>query len=335
MTSLFTFVLTMMRYSRRQEFQPLCPSGGNYHACDSTRFLGCCTFDPCVASGSCNGDALKPMSFDKALYPPPFKDQMCSTGAWYSCKYTSPPFMGCCKSNPCQTTLGCPDGDLVEASLSSNAYYAAPWLSAATLDSATTTSSAAQASNSSAATSASSGHKVSGGAIAGAAIGVAALVIFLIAALCLYRRRKAIAKGSTGNETKSFIEPPSTRTYTSPSEVDAASPVHEAPGANVSPKSFRSSGYIGNLVMENRSEGPVVLTRSLDSPYPSPTPARSYPVSELETPVPRFSNVQNVSRPSPELPLLQGSSLHHRHDIRSTTSADGLGISHAFKHSSD
>lgn len=232
----------MTRYSRRNHFEPLCSSGGDYHACDSTRFVGCCSINPCV-DGSCDDDHLKPMSFDSQLYSTAFKDQLCSTGSWYTCNSTIPPFVGCCKSNPCGTKSGCPAGDLVEGSLSSNSYDAAPWLSAATLDAATTTSSAVPGSSLSGVTTASSGHQMlSGGAIAGMAVGIGALVVLLIAAFLLYRRRKAAVTESRGFETKNLVEDPSTEIFTAPSHGGAAS---ATAGTDVVPKGFRSSGYSG------------------------------------------------------------------------------------------
>lgn len=327
----------MMRYIRRHEFEPLCLSGGDYHACASNGFVGCCENDPCGTGNRCNGGALRPMSFDKDLFKSAFKDQVCSTGKWYTCAYPTPPFVGCCKSNPCSS--GCPDGDLVEGSLSSNVYDAAPWLSAARLDSTTNTSSAALASSSSAATTASSGHKLGGGAIAGVAIGVAALVVLLIAALFFYRRRKAATRESLSYETKNPVEAPL-------AGITTASDVHEAPGTDVSMKQSGSSGYRGNLSMEDLSENHDVLTSCADSIYPSPTPAYSphqsqnshsppqyYQVSELETPVSTFQNFQNSSHQSAELPTPNTLSLLHQHNVGSTTSVNSAGVSQAFKHS--
>lgn len=336
----------MMRYSRRNDFEPVCSSGGDYHACDSTRFVGCCTIDPC-ASGSCDDDHLKSMSFDSHLYSTAFKDQACSIGGWYTCNSTNPPFVGCCKSNPCATKSGCPAGDLVEGSLSSNSYDAAPWLSAATLDAATTTSSVAPVSSLSDATTASSGHKMlSGGAIAGVAVSIGTLVVLLIAAFLLYRRRKAAATESRGFETKNLVEAPSTGIFTAASQGDSASAVHEAAGMDGVPKGFRNSAYPGNSPLDDPFENHVVLTRRAGSSYSSPTPAYSphqlqnphsppqyYSVSELETPVPTFQNVQNDPRQSAELPSANTPSPFHQHNVRSTAPVDSLGISQAFKQS--
>lgn len=349
----------MMLYSRREDFQPKCFSG-DYHACDSTpdRFVGCCEIDPCVVGGSCKGGALKPMSFNQDSFSSAFQDQQCSTGKWYTCQDTNPPFVGCCTSNPCGTESGCSDEDLIGGSLSSNVSEAASWLSAAKSESLATTSSVAKASSSStvatasvtqapsssAVVTASSGQKLSGGAIAGVAIGVAALVIFLIAALFIYRRRKATTIESRSYETKNLMDTPSIGIYPAPSQGDAAANIHEAPGMNIAPKGFRNSGYSGNSPMEDPSENQIILTRFAGSSYPSPTsaysphglqspesPPKCYPVSELETPGSTFQNLQKGSPQSVELPSPNTPSLNHQH--RSTAAVDNLGISQAFKHS--
>lgn len=321
-----------MHYLRRQEFEPLCTRGGDYYACAPTQFVGCCAANPCVAGGSCGSNSLKPMSFDRDSYSNAFKDQACSTGAWYTCIGTTPPFVGCCKSNPCTTTSGCPDGDLDEGSLSSNPDDARQWLSVAKLDSATTTSLAAQESSSSAETAssgsatttslaaqqssssaetASSGHTMSCGAIYGVTVGAIAVVILFIF-LFLFRRKIAAP-----TESK-ITEKPSTGKNKAPSGGNAPSDVHvrEGPVIEVAPKEVRSSGNTGDSLLEDPSPSHVVLTRCTDLPTPSPTsvyspyieqnpysPPRNNRVSEVETPASNFQNrQQNASHQSVELP---------------------------------
>jgi len=100
----------------RQAFGPYCPSGGNWYACSSgSLFVGCCRINPCVAD--CPAGDLEPASFDPAFYGQ-FPDAECVAGQWYTCSGTTPPFMGCCKSNPCQN--GCPTGDLTPGFLGGN-----------------------------------------------------------------------------------------------------------------------------------------------------------------------------------------------------------------------
>ena len=102
----------------RQAFSPSCPSGGTFYACQSgTNFVGCCNSE--ASSNGCSDGNLEPASFNTAYYGQ-FKDQECPTGSrWYTCTGTKPPFMGCCKSNPCSND-GCPAGDLTAGFLSSN-----------------------------------------------------------------------------------------------------------------------------------------------------------------------------------------------------------------------
>lgn len=88
----------------------------------------------------------------------------------------------------------------------------------------------------------------------------------------------------------------------------------------------------------------VVLTRRAGSSYSSPTPAYSfhqpqnphsppqyYSVSELETPVPTFPNVQNDPRQSAELPSSKTPSPLDQRNVRSSATVDSLGISQAFR----
>lgn len=112
---------------RRAEFNPSCPSGGTFYVCDSgSKFVGCCKGSPCV--NGCSDGNLSPASFNADAYKSPFQDQSCPQGSsWYSCAFTDPPFLGCCKSDPCGT--GCPVGDLTAGFLSSNPAAAAQYLS--------------------------------------------------------------------------------------------------------------------------------------------------------------------------------------------------------------
>ena len=190
---------------RRQEFSPSCPSGGTWYACETgSKFVGCCNSSPCV--NGCPDGNLCPASFDPEFYGK-FKDQECPKGSrWYSCAYTSPPFLGCCKSPACGT--GCPVGDLTAGFLSSNPYIAEGYLSSLT-SSASSSDKPTSTSRSTSATSAtvigssskpsaaaepiatSSSTKISTGAIAGGAVGGLAVIAILVILLLLYRKRRA------------------------------------------------------------------------------------------------------------------------------------------------
>ena len=197
----------MSLLSVRQVFDPSCPSGGSWYSCSGSSesgFVGCCTNAPCA--NGCSDGSLKPASFNPAYYGQ-FSDQSCPLGSsWYTCAGTNPPFMGCCKSNPCST--GCPAGDLTAGFLSSNPKLAAAFESSSLTAGASKTPSAtatrttgptssaesvvpsSAASPQAAHSTSSSGRKSNTAAIVGAAVGGAAaiaIIVFLI--LFCYRRR--------------------------------------------------------------------------------------------------------------------------------------------------
>lgn len=119
------FPSLMSTKNRRQTFQPSCPAGGEFYACDyGWRFVGCCTSEPC--DNGCDGSHLKPSSFLKEKYAD-IPGALCPGGSlWYKCAGTTPPFMGCCKSDPCKQN-GCPAKDLTAATLASNPPEALPY----------------------------------------------------------------------------------------------------------------------------------------------------------------------------------------------------------------
>ena len=86
---------------------PSCPDGGRFQVCSLTnRFVGCCSTSACPdGAQGCPRDHLRPASFNPDIR---YQNQDCRQGGpWYNCPFTTPPpFMGCCKSNPC--SHGCP-----------------------------------------------------------------------------------------------------------------------------------------------------------------------------------------------------------------------------------
>ncbi|MCJ1419886.1 hypothetical protein MMC32_006242 [Xylographa parallela] len=103
----------------RQSFDPSCPTGGSFFACDyGSMFVGCCTGDnPCGDAGCSAGD-LQPASFVASAYGT-FADQLCNAGSqWYTCAGANPSFMGCCQSDACSNN-GCPAQDLTPGILQS------------------------------------------------------------------------------------------------------------------------------------------------------------------------------------------------------------------------
>ncbi|KAI1335410.1 hypothetical protein F5Y15DRAFT_248914 [Xylariaceae sp. FL0016] len=122
---------------------PSSSSNGTFYICTdtTTRFLGCCGTDPCTADadGVCPDDQLSASSFDSASIAE-IEVQSCvspyGSGNWYTCSNASPPFIGCCRTNPCND--GCGEADLIEARLSDVKANAEQFLG--TGDSSTSTS---------------------------------------------------------------------------------------------------------------------------------------------------------------------------------------------------
>lgn len=72
-----------------------------------------------TGANGCPQNGLQPASFEKQ-YSSDVRDAQCSSGGeWYMCPDTTPPFLGCCQTNPC-SQKGCPSGQLVGALLSEN-----------------------------------------------------------------------------------------------------------------------------------------------------------------------------------------------------------------------
>ncbi|ATY62695.1 hypothetical protein A9K55_009052 [Cordyceps militaris] len=190
----------------------------------SSAYLGCCVSDPRITDDAlCPQSDIRAMTFDKAMYNN-IEPQQCAKGksSWYTCALTTPPFIGCCTTNPCLNG-GCPSSNLGSATLSSNPKDAASFMegagkSAAPASSSTATTTTTKPTESSAAPTASptpsssapaagdsgggnnSSHPgVTAGIAVGAAVGVAAVVLGV---LWWMRRRRAKAKqnGAAGSD---------------------------------------------------------------------------------------------------------------------------------------
>lgn len=334
----FAYIFIMSRYDRRTDFKVLCTSGGEYYACGSgSGFVGCCETDPCT--NGCGAGSLKSMSFDEHLYSEVFPDQECSSGSlWYTCAATNPPFMGCCKSNPCVQGQ-CPVQDLTAGFLTGNDKLAAPYLgnsSSLPSKAAATASSPSSTSKSSASPAAaklSSNRKIPPSAIAGGIIGALVLAALLIAIVLIYRRRRKDAAPIElmPSESKGLMDKPL-------NDRDDIPEIHEAPGSDVIPGGFKDSSYPSMPFLPPPLTFCIVLNVALDSPYPTPTPVYSphgpqgqsppiyQPVSELEsppTPLPySTSSHQSFELQSPDTSFLP----RRPYTNRSTLSGDGLGI---------
>ncbi|PTB64845.1 hypothetical protein BBK36DRAFT_21576 [Trichoderma citrinoviride] len=134
-----------------------CPKGGRFYICEDqpARFMGCCTSDPCTtADGLCPDDELRPGSFSSDAYSKILAQDCLDPGfLWYTCRDSSPPFLGCCSQNACEST-GCPVSKVGAATLAGNKQRAAPFLSGgASASSGGSSSSAAKTTSSASAPS--------------------------------------------------------------------------------------------------------------------------------------------------------------------------------------
>ncbi len=294
-------------------FSPSCPSGGSFYACSSgTYFVGCCNGDPC--QGGCSDGNLEPASFDP-LFIGKFKDQECSRGSeWYTCTATVPPFLGCCKSNPCTGTTGCPSGDVTAGFLSSNPAVAKDFLPAAASSASASASSAtssssqtSRASSSPASTNSSAAltttaafadmptHTTSTGTIAGATVGGLAGLGLLVALLAFFLRRRiaksrqymAEGRSPSGNsssmpdkgdaamgETKHL---PFSSTSQSPSSEDYAANTQLPAPQPSTPAPMYTPYRTERSELDSPSDSPFSSppAQELPSPYPSPMPQNS------------------------------------------------------------
>ncbi|KAL7925658.1 hypothetical protein ACQKWADRAFT_282639 [Trichoderma austrokoningii] len=120
-----------------------CPGSGKFYICEDkpNRFVGCCTVNPCsTSSGLCPDNDVRPASFNPDAYDQILAQQCADPGfLWYTCRDSSPPFMGCCSQMGCEEN-GCPVDKVGVATLSGNAKQAAPFLSSGGSSSASSSS---------------------------------------------------------------------------------------------------------------------------------------------------------------------------------------------------
>lgn len=119
-----TFLIMPDYLLPRANLQPSCLASGSFYACDyGSRFLGCCTSDPC--DNGCPADKLRPITYNTGFTNS--SPGLCSAGSfWYKCPRTDPPFIGCCRRVACRLG-GCPDGNLTAATLPTDSQAKEPW----------------------------------------------------------------------------------------------------------------------------------------------------------------------------------------------------------------
>ncbi|KAI1503335.1 hypothetical protein F5X99DRAFT_375770 [Biscogniauxia marginata] len=199
-----------------------CPRGGTFHICQNSaiQFIGCCDIDPC-GDGGCPSSRLHPASFNSNRYSD-IPSQDCvdtSSGAlWYTC--TSGPFLGCCKSNPCEQNGVCRSADLVGGKLGDDPNRASVFLTtSAPTTTATSASSSATNVGGDVSSMAGSGdetsphNRTSNGMIGGIVGGVIGGLVVLVLAICLLCRRMKRRKNGTifpvGEGQMTMPNPPS------------------------------------------------------------------------------------------------------------------------------
>ncbi|KAL4897512.1 hypothetical protein BDV59DRAFT_197804 [Aspergillus ambiguus] len=195
------------------------------------------------ASGVANTESsspcpdLYPASFNESVYDSIRPNNCINTTSanWYSCAKTNPPFLGCCKSNPCAQTAGCPTSDLVPAAWSKSSIdQLSLFLDGA--PSSTTGPSEPTASPSD------SDSALSAGAIAGIVIGATAAVIFAVVMIFLLRQRRRRSREDGGREPQcAHLHDPAPSYDQGPQQADPL--LNASPGTLTS--KHRASSSIG------------------------------------------------------------------------------------------
>ncbi|KAK8061091.1 hypothetical protein PG997_015312 [Apiospora hydei] len=225
-----------------------CPVGGDFYICEDspTQFIGCCDIDPCKNNGDCPAPSLHSSSFSKSKYSDTLPEACVGDGLWYTCAYNSPPFIGCCKENPCQT-LQCSPGNVTAAKLSSNQTNAAPFLSGSSSSSVTPAPSASKG--------------LPAGAIAGIVIG--GVIAIAIIGYLLWRLHRS---------KKVFYHPPA---------VAQIPPRHRTSGchttlrpctAHTKASSFSRISQLPNLRAHDAAAAGLLLRRPVGADVLGPAP---------------------------------------------------------------
>ncbi|KAB5572237.1 hypothetical protein GE09DRAFT_992736 [Coniochaeta sp. 2T2.1] len=239
-----------------------CPYGGNFYVCEhnTTEFVGCCTTDPGHdGQGICPKDHLRNASFS----PRDFADIMpqdCGDvpSLWYTCNFTSPPFLGCCKTNPCDAP--CAPADLTPAKLSRHAkarsaFTTAPSTGVNITQPLTTSPESSRGLPSAASPSPTPDSFVlSPPTVAGFSIAVVAVVALVAVCMYIWGRR-------SGKRARARPEPP--KTDHNPSRV-APAPAQQADLLHLDVPKVLVPGYHSNGMLPGRAhnthhESPVTV----------------------------------------------------------------------------
>ncbi|KAF4583166.1 hypothetical protein GQ602_006310 [Ophiocordyceps camponoti-floridani] len=193
-----------------------CPPTSVFYICKDTpkRFLGCCTIDACQRGGDCPLPNIESATFNASRYqdiPPQECDS--ASALWYTCKFTRPPFLGCCRQNPCTQTSGCPAGALGVGVLNRDPSLAASLLPMSATTTTTTRRTATPTTSKTPSTTPSGdAGSISKGTAAGISIGVSAALISLLSALVVFLYRRKKRKSSKDDNIRSTTLETSART---------------------------------------------------------------------------------------------------------------------------
>ncbi|KAF4975932.1 hypothetical protein FZEAL_7349 [Fusarium zealandicum] len=202
-----------------------CPGGGKFYICDKTptEFFGCCTSDPCQNDGECPDDGLRAASFNGDSYEDMPQQNCSSSGGvedWYTCAFTTPPYLGCCSENACNS--GCPRDSVIAAQLSDSENNRLNFLNPEGDDDATSTSKTSSATatatstdSSTATAEPSSGGGLGTGATAGIAVGASVAGLAFIAFLIWMFWWKPRQRKQSGQEFQS-VPPMNQQPYDTP-----------------------------------------------------------------------------------------------------------------------
>jgi hypothetical protein len=176
-----------------------CPAGGMFSICsqsDSSRFIGCCeSLNPC--NNGCSAGQIVPTSLN-ASFVGRVPDQDCPIEAlFYQCNATTPPFWGCCKSNPCFSN-GCPQLDLAPAILSSVSSQYADYIGNSTAGN----NSSSAPSSSPSSTSVAKAKSTPASIIIGATLGAVIMLVLLAAGAWALKRKTKHSEPKLGFEPR-------------------------------------------------------------------------------------------------------------------------------------
>lgn len=130
-----SIIMPLAHHEVQSALGTTCKNDASFYVCyeHDTKFLGCCTIDPCKTDdGLCPDDDLEYSSYDTHSHNSIGKQECQSDRPdvqWWTCGALETPFMGCCSTNPCAEDDGCPEDEIFPARLSDDPELAKAFLS--------------------------------------------------------------------------------------------------------------------------------------------------------------------------------------------------------------